>query len=239
MLDACRPKGRLFYCLLTALLVSVFAIWTGVRPPVAMAAGPATTTVSDTVYQANGVPSSGIVLISWPAFTAADGTPVAAGSTSVTLGSDGSLSVSLVPNVGATPSGTYYTAVYQLQDGVRTEYWLVGTASPETLAAVRATPGVGVATPPVSKIYVDNAIATTKAYVDSAVSSVRSGSYVSKSGDAMSGPLTLPPDAVAANGVNIQLDAQLVSDIKALIPAIEQYAASVGVAKPAAAPATK
>ena len=137
-------------------------MWTGVRPPLAMAAGPTTTTVSDTGYQADGSPASGVVLISWPAFTAADGTPVAAGSTSVTLGNDGSLSVNLVPNAGATPSATYYTAVFQLQDGVRTEYWLVGTTSPTTLAAVRATP-------PVSKLYVDNAIAANKAYVDSAV----------------------------------------------------------------------
>lgn len=46
--------------------------------------------------------------------------------------------------------------------------------------------------------------------------------------------------AAAANGVNIALDAQLIADIKALIPAIEQYAASVGVAKPAATtPAAK
>jgi hypothetical protein len=199
MLDAYRPEGRLFYCLLTALLVSVFAMWAGVHPPLAMAAGPTTTTVSDTVYQANGSPSSGVVLISWPAFTAADGTPVAAGSTSVALGDDGALSVNLVPNAGATPSGTYYTAVFQLQDGVRTEYWLVGTTSPTTLSAVRATPGVGEAAPPVSKLYVDNAIAANKAYVDSAVASVGSGSYVSKSGDAMSGPLTLPSDPTGSN----------------------------------------
>ena len=108
---------------------------------------------------------------------------------------------------GATPSGTYYTAVFQLQDGIRTGYWLVGTTSPPTLSAVRATPGVGVAAAPVSKLYVDNAIATTKAYVDSSVASVGSGSYVSKSRDAMSGPLTHPADAAAANGVNISLDA--------------------------------
>jgi hypothetical protein len=199
MLDACRPKGRLFYCLLTAFLVSVVATWTGICPPVAMAASPAMTTVSDTVYQADGSPASGVVLISWPAFTAADGTPVAAGSTSAALGNNGSLSVNLVPNAGATPSGTYYTAVFQLQDVVRTEYWLVGTTSPTTLSAVRATPGVGVAAPPVSKLYVDNAIATTKAYVDSSVASVGSGSYVSKSGDAMSGPLTLPADPTGSN----------------------------------------
>lgn len=46
-------------------------------------------------------------------------------------------------------------------------------------------------------------------------------------------------DATAANGINLALDAQLVADIKALIPAIEQYAKSAGVSKPAAIPATK
>ena len=293
MLDAHRPQGRLFYWLLTPFLVTVFAMWCGVQPPAAMAAGPAMTRVSDTVYRADGSVASGVVLISWPAFTATDGTPVAAGSTSAALGNDGSLSVDLVPNAGATPNGTHYTAVFQLQDGVRTEYWLVGTTSPATLSAVRATPGVGVAAPLASKVYVDNAIAANKAYVDSAVASVGSGSYVSKAGDAMSGPLTLPSDPAGSNqaatkhyvdtglaakanvlaGVvpptqlgsgapgwdavpegrlvlgrvrdeqqcrdDSALDAQLVADIKALIPAIEQYAKSVGVAKPAAAPATK
>lgn len=40
-------------------------------------------------------------------------------------------------------------------------------------------------------------------------------------------------DAVAANGVNITLDAQLVADIKGLIAAIEKYAQTAGVTKPA------
>jgi hypothetical protein len=199
MLDTHRPQGRFFYWLLTPFLITLFAVWCGVHPPVAMAAGPATTHVSDTVYRADGSAASGVLLISWPAFTASDGTPVAAGSTSVALGSDGSLSVDLIPNTGATPSGTYYSAVFQLEDGVRTEYWLVGTTSPSTLAQVRATPGVGVASPVVSKLYVDNAIAANKAYVDSAVAASGSGSFVSKNGDAMSGPLTLPSDPTANN----------------------------------------
>jgi hypothetical protein len=44
-------------------------------------------------------------------------------------------------------------------------------------------------------------------------------------------------DVAANNGLNITLDQQLVADIKALIAAIEQYAKTVGVAKPAAAAA--
>jgi hypothetical protein len=40
-------------------------------------------------------------------------------------------------------------------------------------------------------------------------------------------------NAAEANGVNVTLDAQLVADIKVLIQAIEQYALSAGIAKPA------
>jgi hypothetical protein len=40
-------------------------------------------------------------------------------------------------------------------------------------------------------------------------------------------------DAAAANGINIVLDQQLIADIKALVQAIEQYAKSAALAKPA------
>ena len=195
MLDARRrPVGRFFCGLVSVLLVS----WGLMQAPAGWAAdaGPATTRVSDTVYRADGTPASGTVLISWPAFTTTDAKPVAAGSKSVTLDASGGLAVDLVPNAGATPTGSYYAVVFQI-DVVRTEYWLVGANSPTTLAAVRATPGSGTATPPVSKQYVDNAMATSKAYVDAAVANVGAGSYVAKNGDTMSVPLTLPSDPSA------------------------------------------
>ena len=196
MLDARRrPVGR-FFCGLGTLLLACWGLMQGARANAADL-GIVTTRVSDTVYRADGTPASGTVLISWPAFTTADAKPVAAGTKSVVLGSGGALEVDLVPNVGATPSGALYTVVFQI-DVVRTEYWLVGTGSPTTLASVRATPGSGVATPPVSKQYVDNAIATNKAYVDTAVSAVGAGSYVAKNGDTMTGPLSLPADPVAS-----------------------------------------
>lgn len=89
------------------------------------------------------------------------GTAVAAGTTSVTLGANGALSVALVPNVNATPAGVYYTVVFSLGPGeVRTEYWVVPTTSPATLATVRVTPGAGLATQPVSMQYVDTELAT-------------------------------------------------------------------------------
>ena len=77
---------------------------------------PATTRVTDNVYRADGTPANGTVLISWPAFTATDGTAVAAGSISVALGAGGAFSANLAPNTGAQPAGMYYKVVYQLAD---------------------------------------------------------------------------------------------------------------------------
>ncbi len=203
MLDARRrPVGRLFFGLVSVLLIW----WSIAQAPMAVAApdpapdpAPATTRVSDTVYRADGTPAAGTVLISWPAFTTSDSKSVAAGTKSVPLGTGGSLVVDLVPNVGATPAGAYYAVVFQLEGAVRTEYWLVGATSPTTISAVRATPGSGTAAPVASRQYVDEAIATNKAYVDSAVALVGAGSFVAKNGDAMSGPLTLPSDPSAPN----------------------------------------
>jgi len=112
MWDGRRPRGRLFYVLLSVLLLTA----------VSRAQAPAMTTISDVVYRADGTPAAGTLLISWPAFTTADGKPVAAGTKSVMLGAQGTLSVALAPNTGAIPAGTFYTVVYQLNDGtVKTE----------------------------------------------------------------------------------------------------------------------
>ncbi len=104
----------------------------------------ALTTVSDTVYRADGTTASGTLLISWPAFTTSDGHAVAAGTKSVVLSNPGTFSVQLAPNSGGSPAGITYTVVYQLADGtVKTEYWSVGTTSPETVAQVRTLRGTG------------------------------------------------------------------------------------------------
>ena len=75
------------------------------------------TTVSDTVYSANGTPAGGTVLVSWSSFTTAGGQTVPAGTTSVTIGTGGQLSIALTPNAGASPMGSYYTAIFHLSDG--------------------------------------------------------------------------------------------------------------------------
>jgi hypothetical protein len=135
MLHASRPRWRLFYLRLGCVFLGM--LWQ------AMAQGPSLTTVSDTVFRADGLPAAGTLLISWPAFTAASGATVAAGNISVILGPNGAFVAQLAPNSGATPANAFYTVTYQLTDGtVKTENWSVGTTSPETISQVRTLAGV-------------------------------------------------------------------------------------------------
>jgi hypothetical protein len=186
MWQTCRPAGRLFYLVLTVVLAMPgvrlgareVAANNGEKPTSSPAAhpraaapepraaspspqsGPTLTSVIDTVYLANGAPAQGVLMITWPAFVAASGSAVGAGTLDVTLGTSGALNVSLEANAGATPEGVYYTVVYQLGPGeVRTEYWVVPMSSPATLAQVRTTPGAGTAAQPVSMQYVNTALA--------------------------------------------------------------------------------
>ncbi len=151
MPGTCRAAARLSFFAVIAILFASNA---------SSQSSPGTTLVSDVLFRADGEPAQGTLLISWPAFTAASGQTIAAGRTSVTLGPGGTLSVALVPNAGATPANSYYTVVYQL-DVVKTEYWLVSTSSPASIAQIRTTLGSGT-TPgqSVSKQYVDAAVAT-------------------------------------------------------------------------------
>ncbi len=124
------------------------------------AQGPALTTISGTVYRADGSTASGTVLISWPTFQSAEGDAVAAGNLAVAIGPLGAFTAQLVPNVGASPAGTYYVAVFQLDDGtVRTEYWAVPATSPTTIGAVLTTPGTGLGNLVATQQYVNAAVA--------------------------------------------------------------------------------
>ena len=139
----------------------VLVVLTGLALSTSLQAqGPALTTISDTVYQADGNPASGMVLITWPSFESAEGDAVAAGNLTVTIGPQGAFVAQLVPNVGATPAGTYYVAVFQLDDGtVRTEYWAVPATSPTTIAAILTTPGTGLGNLAATQQYVNAAVA--------------------------------------------------------------------------------
>ena len=59
------------------------------------------------------------------------GQTVPSGSTSATITGGGSLSVQLAPNAGATPMGSYYTAVYHLDDGSGEPGVLGGAVEPD------------------------------------------------------------------------------------------------------------
>jgi hypothetical protein len=155
-----RPLGRLFYWLVAVVMITGSGLTATGAAPVPQN-GPASTTIADTVFLADGNTAQGNLIITWPAFVTASGTAVAGGTTNVTLGANGALSVALVPNASATPAGVYYTVVYQLGPGqVKTEYWVVPTTSPANLAGVRTTPGSGVAGQPVSMQYVNSELAT-------------------------------------------------------------------------------
>src|ERR1019366_1186445 len=184
MFQACRPAGWLLYLGL-AVMVAASSVQVSAREeasagkpasspaakpaaagPLPRAAspapqsGPRLTSVVDTVYMAGGNTAQGVLVITWPAVVAASGTAVAAGALDVTLGANGALNVALAPNAEANPQGVYYTVVYQLGPGeVRTEYWVVPTSSPATLAQVRTTPGTGTAAQPVSLQYLNTALA--------------------------------------------------------------------------------
>jgi hypothetical protein len=109
-----RPAGRLCcWAMVIAAVtcgVGLRAAWAAPVPQ----GGPATTTVTDTVFNANGSAAQGTLIIQWPAFVTSGGTQIAAGNTSVALATNGTFSVALVPNAGATPTGVYYTVVYQI-----------------------------------------------------------------------------------------------------------------------------
>lgn len=178
-----------------ALLALLLALWTGVS-----AAQVGTTTVQDTIYRADGTPAGGTVLVNWTAFTTAGGSSVPAGSTSATIGSGGVLTIALAPNAGATPMGSYYTAVFHLNDGSTSrEYWVIPAAvpgaGPVKLNAIRnSVLPTSVAMQTVSKQYVDNAIATAVTGYP-----LDTSPYVEKAGDTMTGPLVLPADPATAN----------------------------------------
>ena len=106
----------------TFKVLSVCLAWMAMGV-VALAQTMSTTTVQGTVYTANGAPGSGTLQLSWPAFTTASGQTVAAGKNATNIGADGFVSVNLAPNLGSSPAGLYYTAIYHLSDGTTsTEY---------------------------------------------------------------------------------------------------------------------
>lgn len=126
----CRPLRRLFYWpLMVALLaVAVGNSW----------AQTAKTQVVDSLYRADGTPAQGMLLISWPAFTTANGEAVAAGSMSVKIGAQGAVNIALFANTGSLPASSYKVTL-KLTDGTTSdEYWTIPAVTSTTIGAVRS-----------------------------------------------------------------------------------------------------
>jgi hypothetical protein len=112
-----RLRGRFFSVLIAIILAPPLL------PVAAIGQGPTLCQITDTVYRADGTPAQGTALISWPAFTTAAGQAVTPGSLTVTLGSNGGFNASLAPNTGASPAGTYYRAIFKLDDDAVQPAW--------------------------------------------------------------------------------------------------------------------
>ena len=106
------------------------------------------TNVQDAVREPNGFFATGSVTITWPAFTTAWNEPIPAGSFTTGIDDHGRFSIDLIPNAGALPTRTFYTAQYRMKDGSTwREYWIVPQESHVGLAEVR-NPGPDSASAP-------------------------------------------------------------------------------------------
>lgn len=104
------------------------------------------TQIRDTIYNANGTPFNGTVVITWVGFSTGSSSSVSPLSTSARI-YNGAFSVLLVPSTTAS-SGSYYQVVYYSNDGTTswTEIWSVPVSTTAlTVSAVRqsSTSGTG------------------------------------------------------------------------------------------------
>jgi hypothetical protein len=87
-------------------------------------ATPPLTTISDTLYNADGTLFNGVLTITWPAFEASDTSNVAAGTLTVQV-TNGVLYVQLVPTTNANTGAVYTVSFASLGVVEFTETWAV------------------------------------------------------------------------------------------------------------------
>src|ERR1700679_2716555 len=102
-----KPRGWTLIGMLLLAIPGVVKIAT--LPVCAQVSQITTTQVADTVYLASGTTATGTVIVSWQAFTTANGQSVPAGTTSATISAGGALSLQLAPNEGGMPLGSFKT----------------------------------------------------------------------------------------------------------------------------------
>jgi hypothetical protein len=96
------------------------------------------TTIQDTLTYIDGSTANGRLVVNWKPFTI--GNVNAAGGELDWEIVDGAVSISLYSNAGALPSGAYYVAKYELENGaVYTEQWVVPNLPVVNLGQVRVS----------------------------------------------------------------------------------------------------
>lgn len=96
-------------------------------------------TIQDTLKNADGTNAAGRIVISWSPFTTAGNVTIDGGAKTYTV-TAGAISITLTPNVGATPTGTSYRAQYFLSNGAQyTETWIVPASGPVTISDIRSS----------------------------------------------------------------------------------------------------
>jgi hypothetical protein len=112
-------------------------------------AGPALSTIQDTIYKADGTRFNGTVTIAWNSFLTGDQAPIGAQATTIQV-VNGALRVQLAPTTAATP-GTNYSVVYSSQGKFQFgETWAVPpSTSVLRIRDVRVSTGDIIGPPPV------------------------------------------------------------------------------------------
>lgn len=91
-------------------------------------ATPPLTTISDTLFNADGTPFNGVVTISWPSFEASDTSNVAAETEQIQLNS-GVLYVQLIPTTNANSAAIYTVQYANLGVTLSSESWAVAPST--------------------------------------------------------------------------------------------------------------
>jgi hypothetical protein len=107
-----------------------------------LGATPPLTTISDTLFNADGTYFNGVVIITWPSFEASDTSNVAAGTDNIPV-SNGILYVQLVPTTNADTAAIYTVQYTSFGVTQFSEAWAVPPAStlPFRVRDVRLAPG--------------------------------------------------------------------------------------------------
>ncbi len=110
-------------------------------------AGPLLTTIQDVIYNADGTPYNGFVVIKWTPFVAGDTSQIATQSVTVNI-TGGNLLVQLVPTTNATPAGYYTVTFTSAGNDQFTETWAVPpSTTPLRVQAVLMSQAAGATAP--------------------------------------------------------------------------------------------